>query len=302
MHQNNPTAQGDALAVFSHVRPRLFGIAYRMLGSAAEAEDILQDAWLRWQTTDRTAVLDPSAFLATVTTRLAINVTQSARSRKETYPGTWLPEPVSTSDDPHLGAERAEALSLAVLLLMERLSPTERAAYILREAFDYPYPDIAEILQLSEANARQLVSRARKHIAEERSIGSEMPDLIARQSLLLTFVAAAQEGNLAALEKLFAEDVLTCADGGGFVRAARAPLTGRDRVTHLIMAISSYFWTSIAVTLIEANGQPAALLSRGGDPVALATIEASSDGITHIFWHMRPSKLRAVAHLLPGSR
>ena len=161
-------ALDDGLSVFVSVRPRLFGIAYRMLGSAAEAEDIVQDVWLRWQTTDRSVVLNPPAFLATTTTRLAINLAQSARSRRETYVGPWLPEPVDTSSDPHLGAERGEALEFAVLLLLEKLSPTERAAYILREAFNYPYEDIADILQLAEANTRQLVTRARKHLADGR--------------------------------------------------------------------------------------------------------------------------------------
>ena len=141
------TCPDDGLSTFLSVRPRLFGIAYRMLGSAAEAEDIVQDVWVRWQTTDRSVVRDAAAFLATTTTRLAINVMQSARSRRETYVGPWLPEPVDTSADPGLGAERGEALELGVLVLLEKLSPAERAAYILREAFDYAYRDIADILR-----------------------------------------------------------------------------------------------------------------------------------------------------------
>ena len=141
------------------MRPRLFGIAYRMLGRAAEAEDIVQDVWVRWQTTDRSVVRDTRAFLATTTTRLAINAIKSARSRRETYMGPSLPEPVDTSADPALGAERSEALEFAVLLLLEKLSPTERAAYVLREAFDYSYREIANILRLEEANTRQLVTR-----------------------------------------------------------------------------------------------------------------------------------------------
>ena len=158
----------DGLSAFAGVRPRLFGIAYRMLGSASEAEDVVQDVWLRWQSTNRKVVENPPAFLATTTTRLCINLAQSAHTRHETYVGTWLPEPVDTSSDPGLGAERSEALKLAVLLLLEKLSPTERAAYVLREAFDYSYNQIASILQMEEANVRQLVSRARKHIADGR--------------------------------------------------------------------------------------------------------------------------------------
>src|SRR3954447_25252294 len=162
---DSPAARAldGAASVFVGLRPRLFGIAYRMLGSSAEAEDVVQEAWVRWQTTDRTAVMDPAAFLATITTRLAITVAQSARKRRETYVGPWLPEPVDTGADPQIGAERGEALEFAVLLLLERLTPTERAAYVLREAFDYPYRQIADVIQLNEPAVRQLVSRARKH-------------------------------------------------------------------------------------------------------------------------------------------
>src|SRR3954463_5150768 len=158
----------EAASIFTGVRPRLFGIAYRMLGSVSEAEDLVQDVWLRWQTTDRSVVNNPGAFLATTTTRLAINELQSARARRETYIGPWLPEPVDTSADPFLGAERGEALEFAVLVLMEKLTPQERAAYVLREAFDYPYGQIAGILQSTEPAVRQLVSRARKRVTGER--------------------------------------------------------------------------------------------------------------------------------------
>ncbi|MEV6966548.1 sigma-70 family RNA polymerase sigma factor [Hamadaea sp. NPDC051192] len=163
----------EAVAVFVETRPRLFGIAYRMLGSVTEAEDVLQEAWVRWQRTDRSAIANPSAFLALTTTRLSINVIQSARSRRETYSGQWLPEPVDTSADPALGAERAEALEFACLLLMERLAPAERAAYVLREAFVYPYEQIAEVLEISAVYARQLVSRARKHLRTAVAGGAE---------------------------------------------------------------------------------------------------------------------------------
>jgi len=184
----------DGLSAFVPVRARLFGIAYRMLGSAAEADDIVQDVWLRWQSTDRSVVENPHAFLATTTTRLCINLAQSAHTRRETYIDTWLPEPADTSNDPALGAERGEALRLAVLVLLEKLSPTERAAYILHEAFDYSYRQIADILQMQEANARQLVSRARKHIAD----GRRSPVSARQQRRLLdVFVAAAQKGKWA---------------------------------------------------------------------------------------------------------
>src|SRR5262245_25605199 len=155
----------DGLSVFLSVRCRLFSIAYRMLGSAAEAEDLVQDVWIRWQAADRSSVRDAAAFLATTTTRLAINVMQSARSRRETAAGDWLPESVDHSADPRLQAERGQAVATGLLLLLERLTPIERAAYILREALDYRYREIASVLRLEEANARQVVTRARQHVA-----------------------------------------------------------------------------------------------------------------------------------------
>lgn len=211
------TCPDDGLSAFLRARPRLFGIAYRMLGSAAEAEDIVQDVWVRWQTTDRSPVRNPQAFLVAVTTRLAINVLHSARARRETCAGSWLPELVDTTTDPDLGAERGEALNVAVLLLLEKLLPTERAAYVLREAFNYPYREIAAILRVEEANARQLVSRAREHVSGGRCAPVSPAE---QRRLLNAFVAAARTGDLAGLESLFASDVVSTSDGGGLVRAA----------------------------------------------------------------------------------
>jgi len=187
----------DGLSTFMSVRSRLFGIVYRMLRSAAEAEDVVQEVWVRWQGVDRSQVRDAEAFLVTTATRLAINVIQSARSRRETYVGSWLPEPVDTSTDPGLGAERREALELGVLRLLEKLSPTERAAYILREAFDYPYRDIANVLRLEQANARQVVTRARRHLVNGRTIPLKCTE---RRRLLEAFIAAVRNGHTAGLE------------------------------------------------------------------------------------------------------
>ena len=200
---SNPPATDDGLPAFQSARPRLLHIAYRMLRSVAEAEDVVQDVWTRWQSTDRGVVRDPQAYLATTTTRLAINVLQSARTRHETYIGRWLPAPVDTSADPGLGAERGEALQFAVLLLLERLSPAERAAYVLREAFNYPYKEIGEVLHVEDANARQLVTRARQHvIAGQRARVSNAE----QRRLLDAFMAAAQTGNVVELERLLAAD------------------------------------------------------------------------------------------------
>jgi RNA polymerase sigma-70 factor (ECF subfamily) len=191
-------------APFEAVRPRLFGIAYRTLESAADADDVVQDAWIRWQGTDRDEVRDPGAFLATTTKRLALNVAQSARARRETCIQPWHPEPVDAHGDPALGAERREALELAILTLSERLSPTERAAYVLREAFDYPYRQIAGVLATSEANARQLVARARVRLAGERRRQISAAE---QQRFVDAFVDAARTGDLMTLEQLLAAEV-----------------------------------------------------------------------------------------------
>src|SRR5262245_51054394 len=202
--QSNTTPCDDGLSAFLRMRPRLFGIAYHMLGSAAEAEDIVQDVWLRWQMTDRRVVRDTAAFLATTATRLAINVMQSARARRETYVDSWQPELVDTTDDPRVAAEQGQALACGVRMLLEKLTPTERAAYILREAFDDAYREIASVLGLEEANARQLVTRARQHVAN----GRRMPASATRQKRLLdSFIAAAQRGDVAGLEGFLASDV-----------------------------------------------------------------------------------------------
>jgi RNA polymerase sigma-70 factor (ECF subfamily) len=268
-----------------------------MLGSAAEADDLVQDVWLRWQTAKRSGVQDPAAYLVTATTRLAINVAQSARSRRETYVGTWLPEPIDTSRDPRLGAEHGEALELAVLLLLEKLSPPERAAYILREAFEYTYEQIAEVLQSSEENARQLVSRARKHVTEGRRRAVGAAD---QRRLLDAFIAAARAGDLPALEGLLASDVVSYSDGGGLVRAAQTPVEGRDRVAKFIAAVATHFWAGVTVATVEANGQACTAICRDGVAVALATIQASDEGIDQILWFMRPSKLAGIALAQPG--
>jgi RNA polymerase sigma-70 factor, ECF subfamily len=194
------------VASFEAVRPRLFGIAYRTLESAADADDVVQDAWMRWQGTDRNRVRDAPAFLATTTKRLALNVAQSARVRRETSIDPWHLEPVDVQADPTLVAERREALQLAVRTLMEKLSRSERAAYVLREAFDYPYRQIADVLATSEANARQLVNRARVRLA---SGPRRQVNAAEQQRFIDAFVHAARTGDLTTLEQLLTAHVVT---------------------------------------------------------------------------------------------
>jgi len=209
------------IASFEAARPRLFGIAYRVLGSRTDADDVVQDTWMRWHRTDRGEVRDPAAFLATVAARLAINVSQSARARHET--GACAPEPVDAEVDPLLDAERHDALADAIGLLNARLTPSERAAYVLRVAFDYPYRRIAEVTPLSETNARQLVTRARAHLA-----GTARRTVSARgqQQLLDAFVAAAQTGDLSALERRLVADI---ADADPLALDPLSPIVRPDR-------------------------------------------------------------------------
>ncbi|MCX4706396.1 RNA polymerase sigma-70 factor [Streptomyces sp. NBC_01373] len=293
MHlDTSPTESGtldQALSVFVKLRPRLFGIAYRVLGSAVEAEDVVQEVWLRWQKADRSTVVSPVAFLSSATTRLAINVAQSARVRRETYIGPWLPEPVDTSSDPEVGAQRAEALELALLLVLERLNPTERAAYVLREAFDYAYAEIAEMLQLSHVNVRKIVSRARKHLAAEQR---ETVDTGEHRRLLEAFVSAAQAGNIASLEALLTPDAVSLSDGNGLRGVARIPVLGRPRVANLSTAFPR-FWPEADVRPVHANGRAGVMIYRNGRPTTFMTVAASHKGIDTVMWVFSPIKIAA---------
>ncbi|MBX9393678.1 RNA polymerase sigma factor SigJ [Streptomyces sp. TRM72054] len=279
----------EAADAFQQLRPRLFGIAYRILGSVTEAEDVVQDVWMRWQGADRGAVLDPGAFLAKITTRLAINVAQSARVRREAYVGPWLPEPVDTSVDPQVGAERGEALELAVLLVLQKLNPVERAAYVLREAFDYAYAEIASILLLSQANTRQIVSRARKRLSAERR---EPVDTAQHRRLLEAFVAAAQHGDVAALENVLSADVVAYADGNGMRGVAQLAVVGAERVAR-ISAFAQKFFPGAEYGVVEANGRPSVLLVKDGVSVGLVSVTTGPDGIDGLYWVLTPEKLGA---------
>ncbi|XVV39129.1 RNA polymerase sigma-70 factor [Streptomyces sp. CA-100214] len=288
----HPDPLGRATEEFLCLRPRLFGVAYRILGSAAEAEDVVQETWVRWQNADRDAVHEPGAFLTTVAARLAINLAQSARVRRETYVGPWLPEPVDTAPDPQLGAERAAAVEMAVLLVLEKLNPMERTAYVLREAFDYPYDRVAEILETSKANARQLVSRARRHLADERR---ERVDPATHRRLLEVFLTAARTGDLAVLEDVLTADVVSYSDGGGIRGASKIPVVGRLHVSRYLAAFAPRFWPQAETRWVEANGRPAVLVLKAGTAVALLSVDVCAEGIDRIMWVMNPAKLTPYA-------
>ncbi|MET9272329.1 RNA polymerase sigma factor SigJ [Kribbella sp. NPDC003557] len=285
---------------FERVRGRLFGIAYRMTGTATDAEEILQDAWLRWQDVDRSSVRDPDAYLAKVVTNLSIRQLTSARARRETYVGEWLPEPVLTgrTEFDALGpldvvAER-ESVSFALLLLLERLTPAERAAYVLHEAFAYGYRDVAELIGTSEANARQLASRAGKKLAADRP--REQPvDRAGWRKLVERFIAAARLGEIEELEQLLAADVVSRADSGGKVSAARNVVVGRNRVARYVAGALQRFGAGIEAYLAEANGEPA-LVAVGPDGVmAICFVGTGPDGLTSLEFVMNPDKLAFAA-------
>ncbi|MGW1890702.1 RNA polymerase sigma-70 factor [Streptomyces sp. NPDC002004] len=284
---------------FQTHRPRMFGLAYRMLGSAHEAEDVVQDAYLRWSGADRAAVVHPAAWLAKVVTHLCLNRLTSARARREEYPGPWLPEPVVTSDGtlgPLESAEQRDAVSTALLLLLERLTPTERAVYVLREAFAYSHREIASVLDIGEANCRQLYRRAVRHVTSGGTRFTPAPEL--RQGLVESFLSAAREGDLAGLEKLLADDVTWWGDGGGKVSAARRPILGRAKVLRFLAGGSTRFATGLEYSVAEINAAPALIARAGEALVGVATFELRDGLIAEVHAVVNPDKLDFVRRQL----
>ncbi|MGW3035384.1 RNA polymerase sigma-70 factor [Streptomyces sp. NPDC001178] len=277
---------------FETHRPRLFGLAYRMLGSADEAEDAVQDAYLRFSGADRTGIEYPAAWLAKVVTNLCLTRLTSARARREHYVGTWLPEPVITSDGtlgPLESAEQRDAVSMAMLILLERLSPTERAVYVLREAFGYGHREIAGVLDLSEANCRQLYRRAVQRVGEERPRFEPAPER--QEELVRSFLTAARDGDLAGLEKLLTADVVWSSDGGGKVSAARRPVVGLDKVARLSVGGAERFAAGLDFTAAEVNGETGLAAWAGGTLVGMVAFEVRDGRISHVRVVVNPDKL-----------
>ena len=292
---------GRAAGEFEEQRARLFGLAYRLLGSAADAEDVVQDTYVRWSGADQAAIVAPPVWLARVATNLCLNRLASARARREVYIGPWLPEPVLTSDGtlgPMESAAQRDSVSLALLVLLERLTPAERAVFVLREAFGYGYRDIAAILGLSEANCRQLHRRVRLRLPAATSRFA--PDRGQWRDLVDRFLAAARDGDLPGLERLLAADVTAWADGGGKVVAARRPVLGRARVARYLAGITR-FGAGLQISVAEVNGAPAVLGTRAGTLAGVLVLEVSGGQITAVRLMSNPDKLgfasRQVARL-----
>ena len=287
--------------LFADLRPRAFAVAYRMLGSVTEAEDVVQEALLRLHRAlrDGERIESPAAWIATVVARLSIDELRSARARRESYVGEWLPEPLLASDeeDPARHAEMADSLSLAFLVMLESLSAEQRAAFLLREVFDYPYDEIAGIVGKSEDNARQLAARARRHVEEHRPRFEASRE--ARDELARRFLAAAETGDLGGLEELLAHDVVLHGDGGGKAPALARALHGRARVARTLVA-----WVRAGARLggldmrrVEVNGHPGAMvLDHRGRLVAVWALDIAEGRIQAVSSIVNPDKLR---HLGP---
>lgn len=289
---------------FEAQRPRLIGLAYRMLGDAAEAQDVVQDAWLRWSGADPESVANPSAFLTRVVTRLCLDRLKSARSRREEYVGPWLPEPIPTdasspmvSRDPEEHAALAGDLSYALLVALERLTATERAALLLHDVFDQDYADLARTLDRSESACRQLVSRARRHVRSPRSRNVD-PGL--HRDLLERFIGACATGDASALSALLREDAVQISDGGGVVAAARKPIVGARAIIKFQVGLLDLHrrngW-QVDTAIVQLNGEAAVLVWVEGDLAQAVFIEVDGDRISRIYAVRNPSKLDALVAL-----
>jgi len=284
----------SASDLYGELRPRAFAIAYRMLGSVSEAEDVVQEAFLRMhQTLQRDEpIASPRAYIATLVTRLAIDQLRSARVRRERYVGEWLPEPLVTELSPAERAETADSLSLAFLVLLESLSPQQRAAFLLREVFEYPYAEVAEFIGTDVDSTRHLVARARHHVRERRP--RYYASARQREELAQRFFAAAEQGDLRALEALLAQDVALHADGGGKVPALARPVNGLERVARTLSAgMSALARRGVRIHVTEVNGQPGAMAIDAQDRlVGVMGLDIADGQIQTIHSIANPDKLR----------
>lgn len=289
---------------FERHRKRLFGLAYRMLGSVGDAEDVVQDSFLRWHRADTTLIETPEAWLVTACTRLCIDRLRAAKRERESYPGIWLPEPLVELEvsPPEAAAthEMADDLSMAMLMVMERLTPAERAAYLLREAFDYDYAQIATALKKTEAACRQLVSRAQKHLKDERPRFTS--DEAAARRLAEKFSAATRGGDLTAFAGLLAEDAMLWSDGGGKAAAALNVIHGPDKVARFFVGIGRKAPATLRRVDARINGQPGWLLYDGEMPYLALALDIAGDTVRNVFIMRNPDKLARLAAYCGAAR
>jgi RNA polymerase sigma-70 factor (TIGR02957 family) len=296
----------DATLVFDEHRDLLVAVAYRMLGSVTDAEDAVQEAWLRWSNVDHSEVKDPRAFLVRVTTRLAIDRLRRAKARRESYVGPWLPEPVLTEqEDPAGDLAMAESVSMAMLVVLETLSPLERAVFVLREAFGMPHAEIAEVLGRREEAVRQLARRARDHVRERRTRFDADQD--EQREVTACFLKATSTGDLEALMEVLSPGVELVADGGGKALAPRRPVVGAEKVARFLVAIvdeeqTARFLRSVGsesseevrVHVAPVNGEPGVVITAGGEPISALVLEVSGGAVQTIQLVANPEKLAGV--------
>lgn len=284
--------------IFNQYRWLLFSIAYRILGSATDAEDIVQEAFVRWLEADEEAVQSPRAYLSTVVVRLCLDQLRSARAQREVYVGPWLPEPLPTSQQElSENAALAESLSFAFLVMLENLGPLERAIFLLREVFDYEYAEIAEIVGKSEANCRQILRRARQHLGQRHArfeVSREQQERITAQ-----FLRASTSGDMQGLLNLLTDDVVFTADGGGKAKAGVKPVRGRDKVARGTLSGLRTILSSLQARIEEINGQPAVVGYLNGNLYGVVILDVVDEHVRGIYTVLNPDKLRFLQKLLP---
>ncbi|MFE5325547.1 RNA polymerase sigma-70 factor [Embleya sp. NPDC056575] len=291
-----PGAEGDsvdrATDTFVTHRNLLFTVAYEMLGSAADAEDVLQETWMRWVDVDPGIVREPRAYLVRIATRQALGRLRSLRRRRETYVGPWLPEPLLTAPDVAEDVELAEGVSMAMLLVLETLTPTERAVFVLREVFDLDYDEIAEAVGKNRVTVRQIAHRARNHVAARRPRAAVSP--AENRVALLAFQQAVETGNLQSLLDLLAPDVVFLSDGGGVVPAALSPIVGFDPVSELLTVGLGRIAGSASAQSVQVNGHPALIIRTGEAMDGVVTVRTEDGLITGLYFVRNPEKLSRV--------
>jgi RNA polymerase sigma-70 factor (ECF subfamily) len=283
-------AAGSKLSLFEEQRERLFAIAYRMLGSVEDAEDMVQDTFLRWQTASHDEIRTPAAWLSTVVTRLALNHLQSSRTRREQYVGPWLPEPLS-EDDPAAAAELADSVSMAMLVVLETLSPLERATFVLREVFDLPYGEIADTLGRSESAVRQLAHRAREHVHARQP--RHQVDRARHNELTLQFMQAAGSGDFDSVVALLAPDAVLISDGGGKKKAALRPIHGPEKIARWLFAVIAEN-PNYEIRMATLNGETAYIAYFDDEPDTVAFLKSDGGLISELYLIRNPDKLGAI--------